>query len=81
MIRTPDGLMPVPGQVSYGAGDIVGFLVHVHVAIDDYTFLNQAFISVECRSVAAAKRCVDCPGEHHLHTNQSSIQPPSPSPD
>lgn len=47
VIRTPDGLMPVPVQVAYGSGDIVGFLVQDHIGIAQHRFMNQSFIIVE----------------------------------
>jgi len=47
VVKTPDGLMPVPVQVSYDSGDIVGFLVQDQVSIANLAFTNQSFIIVE----------------------------------
>lgn len=47
VVHTPDGLMPVPVQVSYGSGDIVGFLVQDHIVLAGHQFTNQSFIIVE----------------------------------
>lgn len=45
--HTEQGSMPIPVQISYGDGDIVGFLVQDDVTIAKHRFVNQTFIIVE----------------------------------